>query len=172
MGDPGAKLNIPQEEFVGYKGSPTPHHKHGWVADPLWRASQTPALPALVHPGSKDGCRELAGHWPSPSPGAKSSGELSQPRPSRALKAAESSPALGTSLSPADKRAGTRQEWRMAGEQLFPVPGAASQSQGAELTAHKTREPRPKLPEGTGDLVGTHCGLLRATVTVVLAAHL
>lgn len=43
----------------------------------------------------------------------------------------------------------------MVGEWLFPVPGAASQSQGAELTAHKTREPRPKLPEGTGDMVGT-----------------
>lgn len=59
----------------------------------------------------------------------------------------------------------------MAGEWLFPVPGAASQSQGAELTAHKTREPRPNLPEGTGDMVGAvGCGLLRAPVTVVLAA--
>lgn len=43
----------------------------------------------------------------------------------------------------------------MVGEWLFPVPGAASQSQGTELTAHKTGEPRPKLPEGTGDMVGT-----------------
>lgn len=43
----------------------------------------------------------------------------------------------------------------MAGKWLFPVPGAASQSQGTELTAHKTREPRPKLPEGIGDMGGT-----------------
>lgn len=57
----------------------------------------------------------------------------------------------------------------MAGERLFAVPG--SQSQGAELTAHKTEEPRPRLPEGTGDMVGTH-GLLGAPVTVVLAAPL
>lgn len=57
----------------------------------------------------------------------------------------------------------------MAGERLFAVPG--SQSQGAELTAHKTEEPRPRLPEGTGDMVGTH-GLLGALVTVVLAAPL
>lgn len=42
----------------------------------------------------------------------------------------------------------------MAGEWLFPVPGAALQSQGTELTAHKTGEPWPKLPEGTGDMVG------------------
>lgn len=46
------------------------------------------------------------------------------------------------------------QGWRIAGEWLFPVPG--SQPQGAELTAHKTGEPQPKLPEGTGDMVGTH----------------
>lgn len=57
----------------------------------------------------------------------------------------------------------------MAGEWLFPVPG--SQSQGAELTAHKTGEPLPRLPEGTGDMVGTH-GLLGAPVTVALAAPL
>lgn len=30
-------------------------------------------------PWLKEGCRELAGHRPSPSPGAKSRGELSQP---------------------------------------------------------------------------------------------
>lgn len=52
----------------------------------------------------------------------------------------------------------------MAGEWLFPVPGAASKSQDAELTTHKTREPWPKLPEGTGDMVGI-CGLWAAQGT-------
>lgn len=79
QGRPGAKLNIPQAQLVGYKGSPTSQRQRGWVADLLWRGPQTPAPPALVHPGSKDGCRELAGHWPSLSPGAKSRGQLSQP---------------------------------------------------------------------------------------------
>lgn len=36
----------------------------------------------------------------------------------------------------------------MAGERLFPVPGTGPQSQAAELTAHKTREPQPRLPRG------------------------
>lgn len=42
----------------------------------------------------------------------------------------------------------------MAGEQLFPVPVAGPQSQATELTAHKTGEPQPRLPEGTGDTWG------------------
>lgn len=42
QGRPGGKLNIPQEQFVGYKGSPVPHRQHGL----LQRGSQTPAPPA------------------------------------------------------------------------------------------------------------------------------
>lgn len=49
----------------------------------------------------------------------------------------------------------------MAGERLFLVPRAGLQSQAAELTAHKTREPWPRLPEGTGNNGGMLVGTLR-----------
>ena len=43
----------------------------------------------------------------------------------------------------------------MAGQQLFPVRRAGPQSQATELTAHKTGEPWPRLPEGTRDMGDT-----------------
>lgn len=48
---------------------------------PMWPSCR-PALEGIPDPcpsSSKDGCQELAEHWPSLSPGAKSRGELTQP---------------------------------------------------------------------------------------------
>lgn len=82
--------------------------------------------------------------------------------------------ALDTILYATDERAGPRQGWRKAGEWLFLMPRARPQSQANELTVHKTRQPWPRLPEGTEDT--GRCwwehweaaGLLRVSMTRVL----